>query len=142
MTYVACESKLRSVVRSFIHQLPRNWVTIGCAVVYYARAAHAFSAGIKCGHCTLSSTMNSLMAWMHFGYCVTLLVCMYIYWLCQCIQNTIQLKQNIKILNNTENTEKHAGQTKANHRENMQDNIDMKNNASMHSNIVMSFNWA
>ena len=26
-------------------------MAIGRAVVYYARAAHAFSAGIKCQHC-------------------------------------------------------------------------------------------
>ena len=51
MTHVACESKLRSVVRSFIHPGLRSWVTIGRAVVYHARAAHAFSAGIKCRHC-------------------------------------------------------------------------------------------
>ena len=42
MTPVACESKLRSVVR-----------TGTCArIVYYARAAQAFSAGIKCRHCS------------------------------------------------------------------------------------------
>ena len=29
---------------------PENCVTIGRAVVYYARAAHAFSAGITCRH--------------------------------------------------------------------------------------------
>ena len=29
MPHVACESKLRSVVRSFIHPWSRNWVTIG-----------------------------------------------------------------------------------------------------------------
>ena len=51
MTHVACESKLRSVVRSFIHPWPWNRVTIGRAVVYYARTAYAFSAGIKCRHC-------------------------------------------------------------------------------------------
>ena len=27
-------------------------MAIGRAVVYYARAAHAFSAGIKCRHCS------------------------------------------------------------------------------------------
>ena len=52
MTHVACESKLRSVVRSFIHPGLRNWVTIGRAIVYYYRAAHALSARIKCRHCT------------------------------------------------------------------------------------------
>ena len=31
---------------------PDIWVTLGRAVVYYARAAQAFSAGNKCRHCT------------------------------------------------------------------------------------------
>ena len=35
-----------------MHSYPRNLVIIGRAVVYYARSAHAFSAGIKCQHCT------------------------------------------------------------------------------------------
>ena len=37
-----------------MHPCPGNWVTmaIECAVVYHARAAHAFSAGIKCLYCT------------------------------------------------------------------------------------------
>ena len=51
-THVACESKLRSVVRSCMHPFPGNLVAIGRAVVYYACAAYAFSAGIKCRHCT------------------------------------------------------------------------------------------
>ena len=38
MTYVTCESKLRSVLRSSMHLCPGNWVATGCAVVYYARA--------------------------------------------------------------------------------------------------------
>ena len=54
MDHLACESKLRSVVRSSMHPCPGIWVEIGRAVVYYARAARAFSAGIKCRHCTLS----------------------------------------------------------------------------------------
>ena len=33
------------------HPCPRNSVAIGRAVVYYARAAHAFTTGIKCWHC-------------------------------------------------------------------------------------------
>ena len=53
MTHEACESKLRSVVRSSMHPYPGNWVAIALAVVYYAWAAHAFSAGIKCRHCSL-----------------------------------------------------------------------------------------
>ena len=51
MTHAACESKLRSVVRSSMHPYPGNWLAIGRAVVYYAWAARAFSAGIKCRHC-------------------------------------------------------------------------------------------
>ena len=48
MTHEACESKLRSVVRSSMHPYPGNWVAIWRAVVYYACAARSFSAGIKC----------------------------------------------------------------------------------------------
>ena len=51
MTHEACESKLRSVVRSSMHPYPGNRVAIGRAVVYYAWAAREFSAGIKCRHC-------------------------------------------------------------------------------------------
>ena len=36
-----------------MHQGPGNRVEIRHAVVYNARAAHAFSAGINCRHCTL-----------------------------------------------------------------------------------------
>ena len=43
-----------------MHPCPRDWVTIGCAVVYYARAAHAISAGIKCCHC-ISSIMSKYL---------------------------------------------------------------------------------
>ena len=52
MTHVACESKLRSFVRSSMHLCPGNVVAIGRAFVYNARAAHIFSAGIKCRHCS------------------------------------------------------------------------------------------
>ena len=34
-----------------MYQGPGNWVAIRHAVVYNARAAYAFSAGIKCRHC-------------------------------------------------------------------------------------------
>ena len=47
MTHEACESKLRSVVRSSMHPYPGNRVAIGCAVVNYAWAARKCSAGIK-----------------------------------------------------------------------------------------------
>ena len=51
MTHVAWESKLHSVVKLFLHPCPGNRLTIGRAVVFYGRAAQAFSAGIKCRHC-------------------------------------------------------------------------------------------
>ena len=35
------------------HPCSGNWVAIGRAVVYYSRAVHAFSAGIKCRHSIL-----------------------------------------------------------------------------------------
>ena len=35
MTNVACESKLRSIVRSSMHPCPGYWVVIGFVVVYY-----------------------------------------------------------------------------------------------------------
>ena len=59
MTHVACESKLRSLVRSFIHPWPRNWVTIGRAVVYYARA------GIKCHHSQTVHPRNKIHAFTY-----------------------------------------------------------------------------
>ena len=48
---VACDPKLRSVVRSSMHPCPRNWVAIGRMVVFYAQAANAFRVRIKCRHC-------------------------------------------------------------------------------------------
>ena len=53
MTQVACKSTLLPVVRTSVHPCPENYVAIGRAVVYYELAAHAFSAGIKCRHCSL-----------------------------------------------------------------------------------------
>ena len=58
MTHVACESKLRSSVRSSVHPRPGNWVAIESAVVYHIRAARAFSAGIKCRHCIYVANAN------------------------------------------------------------------------------------
>ena len=52
MTHVACKAKLLSVVKLSMHPWPGNWVSIGCAVVYYAQAVHVSSAEIKCCHCT------------------------------------------------------------------------------------------
>ena len=37
-----------------MHPYPRNWVEIGRAVMFYARADQAFSAGIKCRHCMIN----------------------------------------------------------------------------------------
>ena len=34
-----------------MHSWPRNWVEIGCPVVYHVRTVQSFSAGIKCRHC-------------------------------------------------------------------------------------------
>ena len=42
-----------------MHSHPRNLVIIGRAVVYYARSAHAFSAGIK---------VSTVLA-LHYHYC-------------------------------------------------------------------------
>ena len=39
MTLVACESKLRPVMKSSMYQCPGNWVAIGRAVVYHAQSA-------------------------------------------------------------------------------------------------------
>ena len=41
----------QSYIRLWGHPFPGNWVSIRHAVMYYAQAAHAFSAGIKCRHC-------------------------------------------------------------------------------------------
>ena len=55
-THVVCESKLHLVLRS---SMPcthtQDWVAIRLAFMYYAQAAHAFSAGITCRHCIVST---------------------------------------------------------------------------------------
>ena len=56
MNHVACESKLSSFDRSYMHPFPGNWVVIGRGVVYSARA---FSAAIKSRQCSSSSSNNS-----------------------------------------------------------------------------------
>ena len=53
MTHVTFESKLRSVGRSSMHPCQGNRVAIGRVVVCHALAAHAFSAEIKCRHCSV-----------------------------------------------------------------------------------------
>ena len=52
MTHVACESKLRSFVRSSVHPCPGDWVAIERLAVHHAPAAQAFGAGIECRHCS------------------------------------------------------------------------------------------
>ena len=37
--------------------IPGNRLAIGRAVLYYARATHAFNAGIKCRHCRNDFTL-------------------------------------------------------------------------------------
>ena len=66
MDHQACELKSRSVVRSSIYPCPGNWVAIKHADVYYARAAHTSSEGIKCQHCTIQSNncvINEYKSW-------------------------------------------------------------------------------
>ena len=48
MTYVACKSKLHSIVKSSMPPCPGNWEALRRAVVHYARPVNAVSAGIKC----------------------------------------------------------------------------------------------
>ena len=52
MAHTAYESKLRSVVRTSMRPCPGNWVVIW-SIMYHARAAHAFSAELKCRHCMI-----------------------------------------------------------------------------------------
>ena len=43
-----------------IHAQETNWVAMGCAVVYYAWAAHAFSAGSKCRNYSVLITIITI----------------------------------------------------------------------------------
>ena len=56
MTNKACESKILSIMRSSMYPCPGNWIAIGRAVVYCARAAQAFRVAIKCRHWTSKTT--------------------------------------------------------------------------------------
>ena len=49
MTHVACTSKYDQLRDQ---PCPENWVAMEHVVVYYARAAQALNAGIKCRHCS------------------------------------------------------------------------------------------
>ena len=54
------------------HPCPGHWVEIGRSVVYYARAAHVFSAWIKCRHCTCrcigTLTQRTVHAYMYSNW--------------------------------------------------------------------------
>ena len=66
MTHLACESKIRSVVRSSMHPYPGDLVVaIGRAVVYYAQASQVFSAGIECQHSKVLLSMFTQKAMVH-----------------------------------------------------------------------------
>ena len=58
MTHVVFEAKLRLFMMSSMYPCPGNWVTIGRAVVYYARTAQALNAGIS-----FLSFAKSLLKW-------------------------------------------------------------------------------
>ena len=59
MIHVAFKSKLRPVMRPSVHPRPGYGVAIGRAVVYYARAARAFDAGIKCRLCNCVAKIDN-----------------------------------------------------------------------------------
>ena len=46
-----------------MHTCPEDWVAIQHAVVYYALADRAFSAGIKCWHCTLFTVLRGTICY-------------------------------------------------------------------------------
>ena len=48
-----------------MHPCLGNWMAIGHVDVYYTEAVHAFSAGIKCRHCSLctDSPVNIRQKW-------------------------------------------------------------------------------
>ena len=60
MSHIVYKPQLRSVSRSSMHPCPGNWVAIKHAVVYHARASHAFSAGFKCRLCILRSNVITI----------------------------------------------------------------------------------
>ena len=62
-----------SVVRSSIQSYPGILMATVCAVVYYVRAAHALSAGIKCLHCSLNAKRRVFSAF----YCIVLYCMLY-----------------------------------------------------------------
>ena len=60
MTHIACESKIRSVVRSSMHPCPGNRMAIVRAVVYHVLAAKSFSTRMKCRHCSCLYCMTKI----------------------------------------------------------------------------------
>ena len=69
MAHVVSVSKLRwDVMRLSMHPCPGNWMTIGRTVVFYARATHAFSAGIRCLHCRV--TQRQQTGWLLIHNCL------------------------------------------------------------------------
>ena len=53
-----------SVVRSSMHPCLGNWVAIERALMYFAQAAHTFSTGIKCRHCTGDTLVSAIVTGM------------------------------------------------------------------------------
>ena len=78
---IACESMLRSVVRSSVHSCTVHWVAIGRAVVCYVRAAYAFRAGITCLHCIRAGNTGSkeqlMLNWSSWQWGCATANCMY-----------------------------------------------------------------
>ena len=50
-----------------MHPCPGNLVAIGRTVVYYVRAVHPFSAGIKCRHCICTFMAKLTTAFIRTG---------------------------------------------------------------------------
>ena len=69
MTHVGCKSELRSVARSSMHPCRGNRITIRRAVVFYAWAAHEFSAGIKCRDCSYDSQGTWVLTVLGLLFC-------------------------------------------------------------------------
>ena len=61
-----CEQKLRSALNSSIQPCPGKWVAIRRSVVYYAQAAHVFSAGIKCRYCMSLTPCCTYVRYLQF----------------------------------------------------------------------------
>ena len=74
-----------------MHQCPENWVAIGHAVAYYARAAHAFSAGIKCSYCMYVSMNACMHVCMYKFMNECMYICMY---KCVCISEYMYVSMN------------------------------------------------